>query len=138
MLKKYTFFFIKKPVKILNNIYNNNFIFLIWALQSCCKVFADVKAIYFIALRWIMNVWSGFETLKTQLLGKHILIIFFLWKWIKFIFVLFVLTNCLKRCLELGVLLWNRLELLYSLRREIGAGPPGAPFGPLLWNFYSS
>ena len=30
--------------------------------------------------------------------------------------------------MELGVLLWNQLELLYSLRKEIGAGPPGDPF----------
>ena len=30
----------------------------------CCEVFADVTAIYFTALLWIMNVCSGFETLK--------------------------------------------------------------------------
>ena len=34
----------------------------------------------------------------------------------------------LKRYLELGVLLWNQLELLYSLRKEIGVGPLGPPF----------
>ena len=86
-LKKIKLFLSKKPVKILNNIYNNNF-FLNRALQRCCEVFADVNTIYFTVLRWIMNVWIGFETFKTQLLGKQILIIFLLWKWIKYIFVL--------------------------------------------------
>ena len=62
--------------------------------------------------------------LKTQLLGKHIFILFLLWKWIQYIFVLFVLTICIKRCLELRVLLWNQLELLYSLHKEIEVGPP--------------
>ena len=33
-----------------------------------------------------------------------------------------------KKCLELGVLLRNQLELLYSIRKEIGVGPPWAPF----------
>ena len=32
----------------------------------CYEVFADVNAIYFTALRLIMNVCSGFEPLKTQ------------------------------------------------------------------------
>ena len=54
-------------------------------------------------------------------MGKHILIIFLLWKCIKYIFVL-------KWCLELGVLRWNQLELLYSLYKEIGAGTPGPLF----------
>ena len=67
-----------------------------------------------------MNDWDWFETLKTQLLGKLIWMLFLLWKWIKYTFLLFVL----KSCLELGVLLWNQLELLYSLRKEIVAGPP--------------
>ena len=49
---------------------------------------------------------------------------FLLWKLIKYIFVLFVL----KRCLELGVLLWNQLELLYSLCKEIGMWPPSCKF----------
>ena len=34
---------------------------------------------------------------KTQLLGKDILILFLPWKWIKYIFVLFVLTICIKK-----------------------------------------
>ena len=91
---------IKKPVKILNYIYNNylfNLFFENRVSIPCCEVFVDANAIYFAALRWIMNVWSGFETLKTQLLEKHILIIFLLWKWIKYIFVLFVLTICIKK-----------------------------------------
>ena len=29
---------------------------------------------------------------------------------------------------RIGVLLWNQLELLYSLRKEIKGGTPGAPF----------
>ena len=57
-------------------------------------------------------------------MGKCILI-YLLRKLIKYIFVLTI-------CLELGVLLWNQLELLYSLRKEIGAG---APYGPLFLNF---
>ena len=58
-----------------------------------CEDFADVNAIYFTALWWIMNAGSGFETLKPQHLGKRILIIFLPWKWIKYIF---VLTICIK------------------------------------------
>ena len=38
------------------------------ASYRCCGAFADDNAIYFTTLRWIMNVWDGFETLKTQLL----------------------------------------------------------------------
>ena len=89
-------------------------------LKHCCEVFADVNAIYFTTLWWIMNDWDWFKILKTQLFGKCIWILFFLWKWIKYTFVLFVL----KICLELGVLQWNQLELLYTLRKKIGAGPP--------------
>ena len=43
-------------------------------MKHCCEVFADVSdvnAIYFTTLSW-MNNWDWFETLKTQLLGKHI------------------------------------------------------------------
>ena len=36
---------------------------------SCCEVFADVNAIYFTALWWIMNACSGFET-KNLTFGK--------------------------------------------------------------------
>ena len=32
--------------------------------KHCCEVFADVNAIYFTALRWIMN--DRFETLKSN------------------------------------------------------------------------
>ena len=35
--------------------------------------------------------------LKTQLLGKCNLILFLLWKWIKYILVLFVLIICIKK-----------------------------------------
>ena len=116
-----------KPVKMFNYIYNNyelNFFGENLTMIHCCEIFADVNAVYFTALQWIMNDWDWFETLKTQLLGKRIWILFLLWKWIKYTFVLFVL----KRCLELGVLLWNQLELLYSLRNKIGAGPPFIKF----------
>ena len=66
-LKKDYNFFVKRPVKIQNNIYNNdNIFFLNRALQHCCEVFADVNTIYFTALRLIMNVRSGFETLRGQ------------------------------------------------------------------------
>ena len=63
----------KKPAKNMQYIYiyNNSlyfFFFENWASYHCCGVFADVNTIYFTSLRWIMNVWSGFETLKTQLL----------------------------------------------------------------------
>ena len=68
---------------------------------------------------------NQFWTFKNSTLGKCILIIFLLWKWVKYIFVL-------KRCLELGVLLWNQLKLLYSIRKEIGVG---APWGPLFLKF---
>ena len=36
---------------------------------SCCEVFADVNAIYFTSLRWIMNACSDFEknNVKTHL-----------------------------------------------------------------------
>ena len=115
------------PVNIFHYIYiyyNYNYYFFNILSTRCCEVFADVSAIYFTALQWIMNVWSGFGTLKSRLLAKPILIIFLLCKWIKYIFVLFVL----KRCLKLGILLWNELELLYSLCQEIVARPPGAPF----------
>ena len=54
-------------------------------------------------------------------LGNRGLIIFLLWKWIKYIF-------ALKRCLEFGVLLWNQLELVYSLCKKIGGRPLGATF----------
>ena len=67
---------------------------------------------------------SGFEPLKTQLLGKCIIILFLLWKWIKYIFVLFVLTICIVNTNWL----MNQLELLYSLHKEIGVGTPGTPF----------
>ena len=41
-------------------------------VKHCCEVFADVNTIYFTALRWIMNDWDYFETLKTKRLGKRI------------------------------------------------------------------
>ena len=44
-----------------------------------------------------MNDWDWFEILKTQLLGKCIWILDLLWKWIKYPFVLFVFTICIKR-----------------------------------------
>ena len=52
------------------NIYYNYSLFFFenQASYRCWGVFADVNTIYFTSLRWIMNVWSGFETLKTQLL----------------------------------------------------------------------
>ena len=121
IFKKYLKICIKKPVKIVSDkiFWPENWAPIHW------EVFADVNTIYFTTFRWIMNVWSSFGTLKTQLLGKLILIIFLLWRRIKYIFVLFIL----KRCLELGVLLWNLLGLLYSLHKEIGAGSSsGAPF----------
>ena len=92
----------------------------------CCEVFADVNTIYFTALWWIMNDGDWFETLKTQLLDKHIWILLLLWKWIKYTLVLYVLI-CIKKMPGVGVLLWNQLELLYSLRKEIGVGPLGLP-----------
>ena len=68
--------------------------FHFWTIfKSMFEVFADVSTIYFTALWWIMNVWSSFEPLKTQLLGICILIIFLIWKWIKYIFVLI----CIKK-----------------------------------------
>ena len=69
--KKYFTKCIKKPIKILNYIY----IILIklffenQTAKHCSEVFADVNAIYFTVLRWIMNDWDWFQTLKTQLLG---------------------------------------------------------------------
>ena len=56
-----------------------------------------LMSIYFTTLRWIMNDWDWFETLKTQLLRKCIWILFLLWKWIKYTFALFVLTICIKK-----------------------------------------
>ena len=46
-------------------------------------------------MQWILNDWDLY--FKTQLLGKRILILFLLWKWIKYTFVLFVLTICIKK-----------------------------------------
>ena len=70
-LKKDLKIFIKKLVKILNFI----IIFYIFYFTTlCCEVFADVNAIYFNALQWIMNVCCGFETLKTRHLRKCFLI----------------------------------------------------------------
>ena len=37
------------------------------------------------------------------------------------------IKHILKIFLELGVLLWYQLGLLYSLPKKIGVGPPGAP-----------
>ena len=68
---------------------------------------------------------NRFWTFKNSTFWKCIFIIFLLWKWIKYIFVL-------KRCLELGVLLWNQLELLYSISKGIGAGPQRQPFPKIL------
>ena len=62
-----------------------------------CEVFADVNTIYFTALRWIMNEWDLFETLKIQLLWTRIWILILLGKWIEYTFVLFVLTICIKK-----------------------------------------
>ena len=91
---------------------------LLWSLCWCQRnLFHPVV----IDNEWFRLVWN---LKKAQLLRKCIWILVLLWKWIKYIYVLFVL----KRCLELGVLLWNQLELLYSLRRKIGAWPPGALF----------
>ena len=121
--------------KILKNVSKNlskcltiyiiiNFFFFNQMPKHCCEVFADVNAIYFTVLWWIMNDSDWFGTLKTQLFRKCIWILFLLWKWIKYTFVLFVL----KRCLELGVLLRNQLELLYSIRNKMGVGPPFCKF----------
>ena len=35
----------------------------------------------------------------------------------------------------MGVLQWNQLELLYSLHREIGVEPPGAPLSVIVLLF---
>ena len=56
-----------------------------------------------------MNDWDWCETLIAQLLGKHIWILFLIWKWIRYTFVLFVLTICIKNMPGVGVLLWNQL-----------------------------
>ena len=66
--------------KFLSIYYNYYYIFFNIPTTVCCEVFADVNAIYFAMFQGIMNASSGFETLKTQLLGKLILIIFLLWK----------------------------------------------------------
>ena len=72
-----------------------------------------------------MNDWDRYETLKTKLLGKCILTLFLLQKWIKYIFVLTIYT---KKMPGVRVLLWNQLKLLYWPCKEIEARPPGAPF----------
>ena len=66
-----------------------------------------------------MNVWSRFETLRTQLFRKRILIIFLLWKWIKCIFVLFVLTICIKKMPGVKSIAMKSIRKLYSLHKEI-------------------
>ena len=40
-------------------------------MTICCEVFADVNAIYFTPLRWIMNAYSGLETLKKKNRKMH-------------------------------------------------------------------
>ena len=60
--------------------------------------------------------------IKTQLLGKFILILFLLWNWIKYIFVLFTLTICIKKMPGVTSIAMSQLELLYSLCKEIGVG----------------
>ena len=90
---------------------------VLWRLCCCqCNLFHLVM----MDNECLKQVWN----FKNPTLEKRILIIFLHWKWIRYIFVLFVL----KRYLELVVLLWNQLELLYSLCKEIGAGPLGPPF----------
>ena len=79
----------------INMIIINEFVFWKSAVQRC-EVFTDFQTIYFTILQWIINAWHSFETLKTKLLGKCILILFLIWKWIKYIFALFVLTICIK------------------------------------------
>ena len=71
-------FFIKKPVKMFNYMYNNsiNFVFENQSSKLCCEVFADVNAIYFTALWRIMNVWRSFETLKPNFRENAFYIIF--------------------------------------------------------------
>ena len=67
--------FYQKPVNFFYYIYYNYYYFFFNIYPThCCEVFAYVNAIYFTPLQWIMNACSGFEPLKTKLLGKHILI----------------------------------------------------------------
>ena len=56
-----------------------------------------LMSMQYISPEWIMNDWDYFETLKTQLLGKCIWILFLLWKWDKYTFVLFVLSIYIKK-----------------------------------------
>ena len=60
---------VKKPVNFLNYMYDIFFYFKLGKTR-CCEVFADVNAIYFTTLRWIMNVCSGFETLSLRRAGR--------------------------------------------------------------------
>ena len=58
---------------IFNYIYDNYSLIFFFGNRAscrCCEVFAAVNAIYFTTLRWIMNVCSGFETLKSKVLLK--------------------------------------------------------------------
>ena len=92
------------------------------AIYRCYEVFADVKVIYFKALRWIMNVWSSLETLKPKFFEKTFeLNVILNIKWIKH---RFLSTICIKKMPGVGNIVWNQLELLYWIRTEIGAEPP--------------
>ena len=111
--------------------------------NHCCEVFADVNAIYFSVLRWIMNDWDCFETVKNQLLGKRIWILFLLWKWIKYTFILFVLTICIKKMPGVGSIAmksirtancswWNQklLPFFLSNKWKMYGGPCTSPLYP--------
>ena len=68
---------------------------------------------------WLRFVWN----FKIQLLGIRLLILFFLWKWIKCSFVLFVLIICIKKMpgVKSIAMKSNRTTILTG--KKIGAGP---------------
>ena len=62
--------------------------------------------------------------LKTQLLGKHILTLSLLWKWIKYLFVLFVLTICIKKMPGVMSIAMKSIRTTLLTLKETGVGPP--------------
>ena len=91
----FQFFFLMKTIFKTNilyiYIYNKNILHCFFKKRGTVRlqqVFAEPNA--------YNECLKQFWTLKTKLLAKPILIIFLLWKWIKYIFVLFVLKNLIS------------------------------------------
>ena len=92
---------------------------LLWSLCWCqCNSFHHIV----MDNEWLRLVWN----FKNPTLGKLIWILFLLWKSIKYTFLLFVLIICIKKMPGVRSIAMKSIRTtiqLYSLCKEIGAGP---------------